>query len=294
MLHRIVLRSNWLICCLAALYKVQNGWKNSHVCLRDSRVFHQVHFCLVEHPWASRRYNEERFTSPSITMTLLPTLHHCTIWAEDKWKGNCMRANTWRGKRKHTHTHTRTFTQLEAHTQGQRRGTAEAEAGSGYSLKSSLPHSSHLLHRGDISCSGPNLAPKWRVPRCSNAGVCAVFPVCVCVCGATPAYLRCEQGSMPDTLCSTFFVFCLLKVVISPTDPRVTPCYKQAFFFFFFPRLWSISTGFSSLLSLTGFTRFQPWAATPTALWGFDSKPVASETQESRCNKRTKSTLPAA
>lgn len=141
----------------------------------------------------------------------------------------------------HTHTRARTFTQLKARTQGQRRGKAEVEAGSSYSPKSSLPHSSHLLHRGDISCSGPNLAPKWRVPRRSNTGVCAVSGALnqhfSTACRAT---LQCAQGSMPDTLCRScvgFFFFWFIKGCYKS---NWSTCYTLLQTSSAPPRLWSI------------------------------------------------------
>lgn len=71
-----------------------------------------------------------------------------------------------------TPAHKHVYTQQNIHTQRHRFWRKHrVEAGSIYSLKSSLPHWGHLFRWGYISCSGLNLAAKWRVPLCSNTGV---------------------------------------------------------------------------------------------------------------------------
>lgn len=72
--------------------------------------------------------------------------------------------------KKHRHARIRTTTYTHSEVRRERR-KRRVEARSIYSLKSSLPHWSHLFHRGYISCAGLNLAAMWQVPLCSNTGV---------------------------------------------------------------------------------------------------------------------------
>lgn len=75
-------------------------------------------------------------------------------------------------------TYAYTYTQTKCtHSRAQGWRKHKVETGPIYSLKSSLPHWSHLFQWGYISCFGLNLVAKWHVPLCSNTGVFTVSEV---------------------------------------------------------------------------------------------------------------------
>lgn len=144
---------------------------------------------------------------------------------------------------RHTYIHTTKYTHSEA--QGWRK--RKVEAGSFYSLKSSLPHWSHLFHWGYISCSGLNLAAKWRVPLCSNTGVFTVseglnhhsYTLHVQLRHVSAICTRVTEDTFGFQPVFFFVFFAFLKVIITQSD---TICYTL------FISLWRAShTLFSAL-----------------------------------------------